>query len=73
MTRPTSSKLFLALDATWPPARFVNLPPWTLREGAGAEVVDGEDAGGAGAAPGEGDEECGAVEDVGAYFVEKAG
>lgn len=35
MTRPTSSKLFLALDATWPPLRFVNLPPWTLREGAG--------------------------------------
>lgn len=32
---PDASRLFAALDATWPPARFVQVGPWTLREGRG--------------------------------------
>lgn len=35
MTRPTTSALFQVLDATWPPAKFIELPNWTLRQGAG--------------------------------------
>ena len=35
MTAPSTHKLFLALDETWPPARFAKHPPWLLREGAG--------------------------------------
>ena len=32
---PDATRLFAALDATWPPARFVTEGPWTLREGKG--------------------------------------
>jgi GNAT superfamily N-acetyltransferase len=35
MTTPSTHELFLALDATWPPARFIKHSPWLLREGAG--------------------------------------
>lgn len=35
MTKPDAVRLFSALDATWPAARFVDQPPWTLREGLG--------------------------------------
>ena len=32
---PEAARLFAALDATWPAARFVTEGPWTLREGKG--------------------------------------
>ncbi|MBT8458774.1 MAG: GNAT family N-acetyltransferase, partial [Boseongicola sp.] len=35
MNPPATSDLFRALDETWPPKRFVDQPPWRLREGAG--------------------------------------
>lgn len=35
MTGPSLEDIFAALDATWPPHRHVQDPPWTLREGAG--------------------------------------
>ena len=35
MKSPSSQNLFDALDATWPPAAFLDQPPWTLRRGAG--------------------------------------
>lgn len=35
MKRPRPDRLFAALDATWPAARYVWTGPWTLREGLG--------------------------------------
>lgn len=35
MTAPSLPQIFAALDATWPPARFIDLGPWRLREGRG--------------------------------------
>lgn len=35
MKTPEPHQLFGVLDATWPPARFISLGPWTLREGKG--------------------------------------
>ncbi|MBT8413175.1 MAG: GNAT family N-acetyltransferase [Boseongicola sp.] len=35
MTEPSTQNLFRVLDETWPPARFVDQPPWMLRAGAG--------------------------------------
>ncbi len=35
MTQPTPDRLFEALDATWPAARFQSVGPWTLRQGRG--------------------------------------
>lgn len=32
---PLPSEVFAVLDATWPPARFIDLGPWRLREGNG--------------------------------------
>lgn len=35
MSAPDAARLFAALDATWPAARFIDQPPWVLREGRG--------------------------------------
>ncbi len=35
MTRPDLSRLLDASEATWPPARMIDLPGWRLRDGAG--------------------------------------
>lgn len=35
MTAPTPSRIFQALDATWPAARMIPTGPWTLRQGLG--------------------------------------
>ena len=35
MTRPNAKRLFDALDATWPAARYIQEGPWLLREGLG--------------------------------------
>lgn len=35
MTAPGPERLFRAMDATWPPARFLRSGPWLLREGKG--------------------------------------
>ena len=35
MTVPDVTRLFAAMDATWPPARMFQSGPWTLREGKG--------------------------------------
>lgn len=40
MTAPGAKRLFRAMDATWPPARFLRRGPWLLREGkAGGQRV----------------------------------
>lgn len=35
MSAPDAARLFAALDATWPAARFIDQPPFMLREGRG--------------------------------------
>lgn len=35
MTTPLARDIFDAIDATWPPARFIDHGPWRLREGLG--------------------------------------
>lgn len=35
MTAPASRDIFDTIDATWPPARMIELGPWRLREGKG--------------------------------------
>ena len=35
MNQPAKDRLFAVLDATWPAARFLDVGPWTLREGLG--------------------------------------
>lgn len=35
MSQTAADKLFDAIDATWPPARFIHSGPWCLREGQG--------------------------------------
>jgi GNAT superfamily N-acetyltransferase len=35
MTPPDTHRIMAAIDATWPPAEFARVGPWTLRRGAG--------------------------------------
>lgn len=35
MIRPDRGEIFAAIDATWPAARYLDIPGWCVREGAG--------------------------------------